>query len=210
MTVKGRLITIEGIDGSGKSTLAGSLQVALQQRGLEVALLREPGSDPLAERIRELLAAVEVEVAPRAEALLYAAARAQLCARQIQPLREHGTWLILDRFTDSSIAYQGVGRRLGVEAVEELNRFATEGLVPDRTLLLWLDPGVAEARVPAAQRDRLERSGSSFFEAISSSYLQLAQAEPERIKVLDATKPPERLVEDALEALADLLPADIR
>src|SRR5438067_13264907 len=135
----GRLITIEGLDGAGKTTLAGGLEEALNARGLDVRLLREPGGVPAAERVRELVKDPELRIGARAEALLYAAARAQLVEEAIRPLLEQGTWVLLDRFVDSSLAYQGAGRGLGIERVRAINKFATAELDADRTLLLTIE-----------------------------------------------------------------------
>ncbi|HEU0316875.1 MAG TPA: dTMP kinase, partial [Solirubrobacteraceae bacterium] len=132
---RGRLITIEGIDGSGKTTLAAALQRALVERVGDVELLREPGGVVASERVRHLVKDPEVLLCDRAEALLYAAARAQLVTERLVPLLESGTWVLLDRFVDSSLAYQGAGRALGIEAVRAINLFATVGLEADRTLL---------------------------------------------------------------------------
>src|SRR5438445_521021 len=136
----GRLITIEGIDGAGKTTLAEALQKALGERGVDVRLLREPGGVAAAERVRELVKDPGLRIGARAEALLYAAARAQLVEEAIDPLLGSGTWVLLDRFIDSSLAYQGGGRELGLDAIRAINAFGTGGLRPDRTLLLKLDP----------------------------------------------------------------------
>jgi dTMP kinase len=205
----GRLITIEGLDGTGKTTLAERLVPALAARGVEVELLREPGGVELSERIRTLVKDPALRVDPRAEALLYAAARAQLCAERVVPLLAGGQWVLLDRFVDSSLAYQGAGRALGVDAVRAINEFATGGLVPDRTLLLVADAGARDAR--QARRgeapDRLEREDGAFFAAIAAAYGELAAAEPQRIRVLDATAPPDAVAAQAVEALADLLPS---
>ena len=130
----GRLITIEGIDGAGKSTLARSLTEVLAARGEPVELIREPGGVELSERIRELVKDPAVRIGARAEALLYAAARAQLVEEAVRPLLERGAWVLLDRFVDSSLAYQGAGRSLGVEEVRAINLFAVAGIEPDRTL----------------------------------------------------------------------------
>ena len=142
----GKLITIEGIDGAGKSTLAVGLAQALETRGIAVQLLREPGGVLASERIRDLVVDPKLHVGARAEALLYAAARAQLVDEALRPLLEKGTWVLLDRFVDSSLAYQGGGRRLGIDAVREINEFAIQGLRPDRTLLLAIDPAAGQAR----------------------------------------------------------------
>jgi len=143
---RGKLITIEGIDGAGKSTLASAVMAALLDRGVQAKLLREPGGVRAAERIRELVKDPEATIGARAEALLYAAARAQLVEEAVEPLLAGGALVLLDRFVDSSLAYQGAGRQLGVDAVRAINDFGTGGLIPDRTLLLALDPEVGRAR----------------------------------------------------------------
>jgi dTMP kinase len=197
--VRGRLITIEGLDGAGKTTLCQGLAAALP----DARLLREPGGVELSERIRELVKDPRLEVDPRAEALLYAAARAQLVATLVEPLLEAGTTVLLDRFVDSSLAYQGAGRSLGVEAVRAINDFGTGGLVPDLTLLLRIDPAVGRARQDdrGEALDRLELAGESFFEAVARAYDDLAAAEPQRFRVLDAGEPPEAVLAAALEAV---------
>jgi dTMP kinase len=197
--VRGRLITIEGLDGAGKTTLCQGLAEALPG----ARLLREPGGVELSERIRELVKDPALEVDARAEALLYAAARAQLVASLVRPLLQDGTTVLLDRFVDSSLAYQGAGRGLGVEAVRAINDFGTGGLVPDLTLLLRLDPAAGRAR--QADRgeapDRLEREDGAFFDAIAGAYDELAAAEPQRFRVLDASAPPDAVLAAALEAI---------
>lgn len=204
----GRLITIEGLDGAGKTTLARTLSDALRARGAgEVVLLREPGGVAAAERIRALVKDPELRVGARAEALLYAAARAQLVEEAIRPALARGAWVLLDRFVDSSLAYQGAGRALGVEPVRAINAFATGDLRPDRTLLLEIDPALGRTRQDGRGEapDRLEREADAFFAAIAAAYTRLAAAEPERIRVLQASAPPERVAAQALAALEDLL-----
>jgi dTMP kinase len=203
--VRGRLITIEGLDGAGKSTLATALRDALA-RDRPVTLLREPGGVVLSERIRELVKDPALRCDPRAEALLYAAARAQLVDEQLEPLLAGGTWVLLDRFVDSSLAYQGAGRGLGIERIAALNAFATGGLSPDRTLLLRIDPAIGRARQQGrdASPDRLEREASAFFQAIAAAYDELAAGDPRRVRVVDADQPPDRVLSLALEALSDL------
>ncbi|HEY8581778.1 MAG TPA: dTMP kinase [Capillimicrobium sp.] len=198
------LITIEGIDGAGKSTLAA----ALAARMPGAVLLREPGGVALAERVRAVVKDPALRVGARAEALLYAAARAQLVEEALRPALERGETVLLDRFIDSSLAYQGVGRGLGVDAVRAINDFGSGGLRPDRTLLVRLDPAVARARAGARGEavDRLEAEGDAFFAAIARAYDELAAAEPERFAVLDGSRSPEALVGDALAALADVAP----
>jgi len=193
------LITIEGIDGAGKSTLAGALAGALPG----AVLLREPGGVALAERVRGVVKDPGLRVGARAEALLYAAARAQLVEEALAPLLARGATVVLDRFVDSSLAYQGAGRALGIEAVRAINDFATGGLRPDRTLLLRLDPALARERTGARGEavDRLEAEGDDFFATIARAYDELAAADPARWVVLDARRAPGELLDDALRAL---------
>jgi dTMP kinase len=204
---RGRLITIEGLDGAGKTTLATKLESALRGRGIDVRLLREPGGVHVAERIRELVKDPELTIGARAEALLYAAARAQLVEEALDPLLNSGAWVVLDRFVDSSLAYQGGGRGLGIDAVREINEFATSGLVPDRTLLLSIEPSLGRARSRARSEplDRLEQEHDEFHIRIASAYAELAAADPQRIRAIDGSEDPEHVIAAALEALADLL-----
>ena len=195
------LITVEGLDGAGKTTLVASLSAALEARGRPVFVLREPGGAELSERIRDLLKDTSLEIDPRAEALLYAAARAQLVAQELRPLLDAGNWVLLDRFVDSSLAYQGAGRGLGVAEIRALNEFATGGLRPDRTLLLRVDPAVGLARISDRPADRLEQEDGAFFRAIAEAYDALAAAEPDRFAVIDASQPPDAVLADALAAL---------
>jgi dTMP kinase len=192
----GVLISVEGVDGAGKTTLVAGLAAALG-----AVVLREPGGAAVSERIRELLADPALEIDPRAEALLYAAARAQLVAEQLRPLLDSGTTVVLDRYVDSSLAYQGAARGLGVEEVRALNAFGTGGLQPDRTLLLRVDPALARTRIAGRAADRLEREDPGFFAAIADAYDALAAAEPDRIVVIDAAQSPEAVLADALAAL---------
>jgi dTMP kinase len=207
LIVPARLITIEGIDGAGKTTLAAALREALVGRGIDAVALREPGGVALAERIRSLVKDPGLEITDRAEALLYAASRAQLVAERVEPELAAGRWVLLDRYVDSSLAYQGAGRGLGAEAVGAINEFATAGLAADRTLLLVIDPAAGRARRGdrGEDADRLEREADEFFARISAGYESLAAAEPARIRTLDATLPPRELLAAALTALADLL-----
>jgi dTMP kinase len=204
---RGILVSIEGLDGAGKSTLAEALEREISSRGRNVVLLREPGGTEVSERIRELVKDPALTVFPRAEALLYAAARAQLVQERLGQLLEEGAVVLLDRFVDSSLAYQGAGRALGQEAVRAINSFATEGLAPQRTLFLRIPPALGRARQRgrALGSDRLEREQESFFAAIAAAYEELARAEPERIRTIDGTQPAERVLADALAALEELL-----
>ena len=206
---RGKLITIEGLDGAGKSTLAAMLFEALTQRGMRVELLHEPGGVALAERIGALVKDPALRIGGRAEALLYTAARAELVEERVVPLLEAGTSVLLDRFVDSSLAYQGAGRGLGVERVLEVNAFATGGLTADRTLLLRVSIATGRARLRARgeARDRLELEGEQFFQTVAEAYERLAVAEPQRIRPIDAERPAERVLELALGELEDLLPS---
>jgi dTMP kinase len=203
---RGRLITIEGIDGAGKSTLAQGLLIAVRARGINAVVMREPGGVATAERIRSLVKDPEVQIGARAEALLYAAARAQLVHQRLLPSLAAGTTVVLDRFVDSSLAYQGVGRWLGIDAVRAINAFATDGLTPDRTLLLTLSPALGRARSRGrdAVPDRLEREDDAFFERIAAAYGRLAATDPQRIRAIDADQPSEAVLTRALHELSDL------
>jgi dTMP kinase len=191
---RGRLIAVEGIDGAGKTTLAEGLSRALP----ELVVLREPGGAAVSERIRALVADPALEVSPRAEALLYAAARAELVATKVVPLLEAGTTVLLDRYVDSSLAYQGAGRELGVGAIAALNAFATGGLAADLTLYLRVPPDVGAARREGA--DRLERAGDAFFARVVEAYDALAAAS-DRYVVLDGTLAPGAVLAAALNHL---------
>ncbi|HTP18547.1 MAG TPA: dTMP kinase [Solirubrobacteraceae bacterium] len=204
---RGRLITIEGIDGAGKTTLATALAGALRDRGIDVVLLREPGGVPAAEQIRDVVIDPGLDVTARTEALLYAAARAQLVEEALEPLLSEGKWVLLDRFIDSSLAYQGGGRELGIDAVRAINEFAIRTAWPDRTLLLLIDPelGRSRSRTRAGEPDRLERERNDFFDRTVAAYVELWARDPERIRKIDASRPPDEVLAAALDELADLL-----
>ncbi|HEX5307580.1 MAG TPA: dTMP kinase [Solirubrobacteraceae bacterium] len=204
---RGILITIEGIDGAGKSTLAAGLRQAIEARGVGVRLLREPGGVELSERIRALLADPSARMAAVTEALLYAAARAELVAERLLPLLDAGELVLLDRYVDSSLAYQGAGRGLGIERIRALNDLATGGLTPDRTLLLALARATARERLrtDGRARDRLEAEQDAFFQRVANAYERLAEAEPARFRTIDATLAADDVLELALAAIADLL-----
>ncbi|HEY5288047.1 MAG TPA: dTMP kinase [Solirubrobacteraceae bacterium] len=206
---RGKLITIEGLDGAGKSTLAGALAQAIEERGPEVELLREPGGVVLSERIRELVKDPALRIEARAELLLYAAARAELVYERVGPALEQGRWVLVDRFVDSSLAYQGAARGLGYEEVRAINLFATEGLVPDRTLLLRISPatGRGRQRIRGVEADRMERESEPFFQKIAEAYEHLARTEPQRVRPLDGEQTATRVLEQALSEIEDLLPA---
>ena len=190
------LIAVEGIDGAGKTTLAAGLAAALP----EVVVLREPGGAALSERIRALVADPSLAVDPRAEALLFAAARAQLVREKLTPLLDAGATVILDRYVDSSLAYQGAGRGLGVGEIAALNAFATGGLTADLTFYLRVPPAVGAARLDGA-RDRLESAGEAFFARVVEAYDELAAAATDRYVVLDGTQAPADVLAAALKHL---------
>jgi dTMP kinase len=192
-------VTFEGLDGSGKSTQAELLRERLVAEGLDVVATREPGGTELGEGIRNIVLHGG-HVGPWAEALLYVAARAQLVDEVIRPALERGAAVICDRYVDSSIAYQGAGRELGVDRLLDLNLAAVGGLLPDRTFLLELDPSEVPARI---QRhfDRLEREGDDFRVRTAAGYRELAERFPERIVVLDGTRPADELAEEVYGAL---------
>jgi dTMP kinase len=175
-------VSLEGIDGSGKSTQAKLLAEAL---GSETVLVREPGGTEAAERVRALLADGELELDPMAELLLFCAARADLVRRVIRPALESGHDVVSDRFADSSAAYQGGGRGLGIELAERLSEAAAEGMRPDLTLLLWIDPERAAAR--SGDEDRFEAAGLDFQRAVADAYERIAAAHADRVVRVDAT-----------------------
>jgi dTMP kinase len=184
----GRLIAFEGVEGAGKSTQLELLRRQLEGRGREVVVTREPGGTPVGERVRALLLDPEVEIHPRAEALLFAAARAELVERVIRPALERGAVVLCDRYLDSSLAYQGGARGLGRGPVEEVNRLATGGLLPDLVVLLDLDPADGLRR-RQGDRDRIEAQDLEFHRRVREAFRALAAADPKRFAVVDAAAP---------------------
>ena len=183
-------VAFEGIDGCGKSTHARSLVERLGRKGVKAILLREPGGTVIGERIREvLLDKAHTHMGMEAELLLFTAARAQIVREVIRPALAEGTLVVLDRFTDSSEAYQGYGRGLDLEEIRQVNRFATGGLVPDLTILLDLDEAEAARRmgVRPEQADRMDGEGEAFMRRVREGYRKLAQREPGRFRKLDAS-----------------------
>ena len=209
---RGKFITFEGGEGCGKSTQVRRLKAALEQKGVQVLLTREPGGTRLAELIRSLLKD-EAEDPPcdRAELLLFLAARAQLVKNVIRPALEAGTWVVSDRFSDSTLAYQGYGRGLSLDVIRAANDFACDGLKPDLTLLLDVDPETARERMRGREKatnttaDRIERAGDDFHARLRKGFLELAAAEPSRIVTIDASGTEDDVWERVWKSLTHML-----
>jgi dTMP kinase len=196
-------VTFEGVDWSGKSTQAGLLADWLREQGRTVLATREPGGTPAAEEIRDVVLHGEA-MAPWTEAALYAAARADHVALAIRPALERGEDVVCDRYLDSSVAYQGIARGLGEERVRELSLTVTDGLLPDRTFLVLLDPDQAAARA-GDDHDRIEREGADFMRRVDEAYRALAAEFPERIVALDGSAEPDTIAEEVREHVRPLL-----
>jgi dTMP kinase len=205
--VRGRFISVEGLDGTGKTTLCAALSERLAAAGAPVTSLREPGGTPLGEQIRALLADPSRELSPRAELLLFAAARAELVETVVRPALAAGSWVLLDRFTDSTLAYQGAGRELGDDATLAANELATDGLLPDLTLLLEAPAPVRAARLAARGEaaDRLEQGGAAMFARTEARYRALLSEAPERVRAIDASGDPSTVADLAWQQTAPLV-----
>ena len=204
MKATGRFITFEGGEGCGKSTQVRRLKEALERTGVEVVLTREPGGTVLSEEIRRLIKDQDDDPpCDRSELLLFLAARAQLVRNVIRPALAAGKWVVSDRFSDSTKAYQGFGRGLPLDVIETVNAFACEGLKPDLTILLDVTPETSQARMRRREgatntaADRIERAGDEFHARLRRGFVEMAAAEPERIRVVDANGG----VEDVWEAV---------
>ncbi len=204
---RGIWITLEGGDGSGKTTQAALLEEWLTAQGRTVVRTREPGGTEVGVLIRDIVLHHRGDVAPRAEALLYAADRAHHVATLVRPALERGEVVLQDRYLDSSVAYQGAGRVLDAGEVRDLSLWATEGALPDLTLLLDLDPAAARDRLDAADKpfDRLEAEAAEFHVRVREAFLALAAAEPGRFAVLDASRPVEEIAAAVRAHVAPLL-----
>lgn len=200
---RGLFLTLEGAEGVGKSTNIGFITAHLEENGIEYILSREPGGTLIAEEIRELLLAVHDEpMSELSELLLVFAARAQHIEAQIEPALAAGKWVVCDRFTDATFAYQGYGRGLSLEKIEQLQTMVQGTLRPDLTIILDLDPSVGMERASnRGELDRIEQEQQSFFHCVRQGYLDIAKAEPERCLVIDASKPLEQVKLDLLKAL---------
>ena len=198
----GSLITFEGIDGSGKSTQIQMLEHEFNKLGVGYKTFREPGGTELSEKIREILLDKEnIELISTAESLLFAAARAQLTAEQIKPAIEKGKFVICDRFTDSTIAYQGYGRGLDIKQLEEINYIATDGLTPDITFILDISPEAAAVRMKAEVSDRMEETGVEFFRRIRGGYRQIKDQNPNRYRLINGEQSPENVFNEIKEII---------
>jgi len=208
VTARGRFITLEGGEGAGKSTQVKALAEALANRGIDVLVTREPGGSEGAEKIRELLlAGPEERWGPRAEALLFAAARADHVEKTIRPALENGRWVLSDRFIDSSLAYQGGAGGLGIEAVREVNAFGLGDCFPDRTLILALVEGGARARARDNEEgDRIGGRPEGYHQKVDLAFRLIAAEEPVRVRLVDASGTPDEVKERLLDSIADLLP----
>ena len=208
MTARGRFISLDGGEGVGKSTQVRALAEALRARGLDVVITREPGGSEGAERIRELLlSGSEDRWGPHAEALLFAAARADHVAKTIRPALESGQWVLADRFIDSSLAYQGGAGGLGIEAVRAINAFGIGEDFPDRTLVLSHAEGADRARARDADgSDRIGGRPDDYHRKVEAAFHIIAAEEHERVKLVDGSGTPEEVTERLIQALGDLLP----
>ena len=192
--IAGKLITFEGIDGSGKSTQIQLLEAEFEKLGISYKTFREPGGTKLSEKIRTILLDKEnIELYSNAESLLFAAARAQLTAEQIKPAITKGEFVICDRFTDSTIAYQGYGRGLNINNLELMNTIATDGLIPDITFILDIDPQKATERLKTVNPDRMEAAGIDFFKNIRQGYYQIREQNQSRCIVINGEQSQENV-----------------
>ena len=204
---RGPFVTIEGLDFAGKSTLVSLLKESLAGLDAPVHFTREPGGTGVAERVRALVLDPELEMGPWTEAYLYAAARAELVEREILPRLARGETVVCERFLDSSVAYQGYGRGLGAREVRDLNSWAVGTVVPNRTFYLRLSPEerARRARESDAPLDRIERVGGEFMGRVEVGFDELSRAEPERVRVLDASLPPDELAGIVRREIEDLM-----
>ncbi|OGA84381.1 MAG: dTMP kinase [Burkholderiales bacterium RIFCSPHIGHO2_01_FULL_63_240] len=201
MSLPGRFITFEGIDGAGKTTHIDALEQAWRQQGRDVVRTREPGGTPLAEKLRELV--LHDSMDPLTEALLVFSARRDHLQQVIRPALARGAWVLCDRFTDATFAYQGAGRGFELGVLRQLETWVQEGLQPDLTLLFDLPPAVAAGRLQAArQPDRFEALDAAFFERVRSGYLARQAAQPDRFAIIQADARPEEVAEQVRETIA--------
>ncbi len=207
---KGLLITMEGPDGSGKTMQMDLLEKALREQGYPVIRSREPGGTPIGEAIRNVILNPEyTEMDSMTEAMLYAASRAQHVAEKIKPAIAEGYIVLLDRFLDSSLVYQGIGRGMTIETIEAINRFATGGLQPDATIMVYInyEEGLRRKKQQNGSLDRMEAQQDNFHRRVNEGYLQLAMRYPERIQLIDGARDPQTIHQDILKRVHDLVHA---
>lgn len=204
---KGFFITFEGNDGAGKTTIALACKERLEQAGIDVIYTREPGGSKIAEQIRNILLDPQnKEMDARTEAILYAAARRQHLIDIVAPALEQGKVVLCDRFLDSSLAYQGVGRDLGIEAIEQLNHFAIHNLMPDQTIFLSVNEEIANQRMhQRGELNRLDQEKDEFHRKVRQGYEILLKRDPKRIKKIDASRSIEEVSNDAMEVIQKII-----
>jgi dTMP kinase len=202
MNGRGRFITVEGIDGAGKSTHVGAIADFLRRNGKDVVVTREPGGTPLGEKLREVLLSQAMDI--DTETLLMFAARREHIAQVITPALAKGRWVVSDRFTDATYAYQGAGGGMGKDRIAVLERWVTSQLRPDLTLVFDVPVEVALGRLPGDRRDRFESKNKAYFERVRAAYLERAAAEPTRIRVVDGHQPPDS-VKKSVEEIISIL-----
>ncbi|MBR1619759.1 dTMP kinase [bacterium] len=195
---KGLFITFEGADGCGKTTQLNLLREYLQNNNFDVLVTREPGAKGLGEKLRDILLNYDGEVSSRCESFLFLADRAQHIDTIVKPALKKGQIILCDRHTDSTVAYQGYGRGLDIEQINKLNDIATDGLKPDLTFVFDIDITTSMLRV-GNEKDRMESAGNDFFNRVRNGYLKIAKNEPERVKVIDAKKPIDKVFESVLK-----------
>lgn len=205
--MKGLFITVEGPDGSGKTTQIKALEAYFKQKGYDVVITREPGGTKISEKIREIILDKEnKEMDSITEALLYAASRAQHVTEVIKPAVDNGKIVICDRFMDSSIVYQGIGRKLGIRLIENMNKIAVKNYMPDITFLFKLQPEVGiERKANQGNKDRLESENLAFHERVFEGYMMLEKLYPHRIKAIDANKSIEEIHQEMINAIERFL-----
>jgi len=204
MSARGKLITLEGVDGSGKSTHSAFAEQLIRARGHHVVRTREPGGTPLAEALRRTV--LETPMDGVCEVLIMFAARADHIARLIRPALESGTWVVCDRYTDATLAYQGAGKGVSVQLIRTLAEAVHPGLWPDLTLVFDCSFEVSSARLAGTGRamDRFEREDRAFFERVRSAYLEIAKAEVERVRLIDASADPENVKQQVQQSISTI------
>jgi dTMP kinase len=197
------LITFEGVDGSGKTTHFKRLTEFLIERGVKVKTFREPGGTPFGEKIRELLLDTECPITDLSELLLFETARSELITQQIKPALEEGYWVLLDRFFDSTMAYQGYGRGIPIEVVDYLNRLVAQGIKPDITFYMRIPLETSLERVGKKSKDRIENAAQSFFEGVMQGFEKIAKKRKQRVITIDGMKPKDQVFDSIIKHLMD-------